>query len=110
MGCEGPWGGLTGEERGEGSLCSEDHRESSVPRRPWWGGASEARTLALGGKDLREPRSWEDRGGRAEGAFAPFSHPALPSGSCGFLYALVYLTLVSSINLARSTLLLVNIY
>lgn len=88
MGWGGPWGGLAGEERGEGSLCSEDHRESSVPGRPWGWGASEARTLALGGEDLREPRSWEDRGGRAEGAFAPFSIPPFPAVVVGFFMPL----------------------
>lgn len=52
------------------------------------GGASEARTLALGGEDLREPRSWEDRGGRAQGAFAPFSIPPFPAVVVGFFMPL----------------------
>lgn len=61
------------------ALCREDHGGR---------GASEARTLALGGEDLREPRSWEDRGGRAEGAFAPFSIPPFPAVVVGFFMPL----------------------
>lgn len=55
------------------------------------------------GRTSGSPAAGETVGGAPR---APFSHPALPSGSRGFLYARVYLTLVSSI----STLIFVNIY
>lgn len=79
-------------------LCLEDHGGCL--------GREDCRGHSEGGS-LREHCSGEDRGGHAEGSFLSST---LPSGSCGFLYALVCLTLVSSINLARSTLILVNIY
>lgn len=47
--------------RDHGALLRLDHHAGCLGEDEGWG--------VLGGEDVREPCSWRDRGGRAEGSF-----------------------------------------